>query len=286
MPPEIPLTDLATARAEMLPRALARREVRFLVEQHIVARLHVLLAQGNYRVEEWVRRYSREPSLGGLASLLVRVRLWSERELDPVEELRLDPDRFSLFVWSRFWTLPQLEAVLNDAIPKTRPSLVVENLDCEPATAAVRAATSLDTDHAGWEAPEKLLRGLHAEMRSAAMLAPEHQLVQHVLRRVGAAVRRLADFEEAYERATALDPLPDWVNAALDAVDSSGLDHHAMNAATKLVRRVSCRLWCTGTYKVPEAPLRPVQPKEDVPPPKVAERPAPQSQLEEAEIGF
>ncbi len=264
LPADLSLTDLAWSRAELLPRAFARPEVRLLIEQHIVARLHVLLARENDDVQRWVRTHFRPTWFGSCVAALLRTGLRRYRNRDPVTMLRLDPERFSAFVWKVLWTLPELEAVLDVAIPATRrpvrrvtpepdPVAIAVKPETDPVAIAVKVATSLDTDHAGWTQPEKLLDELYAEMRMAHALSPGHSLVRHIFHRVQVALKRLANFEDAYERGTAQDPLPEWVNAALEAVDSSEVEQQDTESATKLVRRISCRLWVTGTYYLPDA---------------------------------
>jgi hypothetical protein len=287
IPRDMSLTDLAMARAEVLPRALARRDVRLLVEQHIVARLHVLLSQGNYYVETWIRTHHRNPWVTFVRSTMARIGLRGPCERDPVTVFRLDPDEFSAFVWKRFWAIPELENVLDSAVPATEPAQFEDRLDSEPVTTAVKVATSLDTDHPGWAQPEKLLRELHEEIRAANTLAPDHALIRHVLHRVEQAVKRLGDFEAAYEIGTTQDPLPEWVNAALDVVDSAECQQHGADSATKLVRRISCRLWLTGMYRFPAAQKPSITAKSEPPDrPPVATIPLPHSVDYEVDTGF
>ena len=295
MPAELSLTDLARARAELLPRAFARPEVRLLVEQHIVARLHVLLARQNDDIQQWIRTHHRPTWFGSCLAALVRWGLRRYRDRDPVTVFRLDPERFSAFVWKMLWALPELEAILDVVVPATRrparrgtpdPVTIAVKVESDPVAIAVKVATSLDTDHAGWTQPEELLDGLYAEMRMAHALAPDHSLVRHIFQRVQHALKRLANFEDAYERGTAQDPLPEWVNAALEAVDSSELEQQGTESATKLVRRISCRLWATGSYYLPDAHPRPIETEPDIlARPPAAPAPAPQVE-QEIETGF
>jgi hypothetical protein len=287
LPTDLALTDLAVARAELLPRALARREAYLLFEQHVVARLHVLLAEGNYYVERWVRKHHRTPWLTILWSVVMQVLRRRRPDNDPIPALRLDPDAFSAFVWSKLWALPELEDVLKSAVPMTRPPSVEGTLDSDAGTIALKVATTLDTDHAGWTHPEKLLRDLHAEIRAASSLAPRDRLVSHALGRVQRAVKRLGDFDDAYARGTAQDPLPEWVSVALEAVDSSDIERLDAESATKLVRRVSCRLWVTGSYPLPEVkPTASAPTQAPLAPTTSMERPAPALRHEEVETGF
>jgi hypothetical protein len=251
---DIGLTDLATVRAELLPRALAREENRLLFEQHVVAPLHVLLVQGDYRVRAWVSEHHNDTLRRFGRWIRARISRRNS-EYDPVDTFRLDPDGFSWFVWKNIWALPELEEVLNFAVPAIEPAQVCNQIESEPVTTAVKVAARLDTDHSGWADPEKLLRGLHTEIRAANALAADHSLTGHILQRVQHAIKRLEDFEAAYEIGTAQDPLPDWVNAALEAVDSTESQRHDTESITKVVRRIACRLWSTGVYRFPRGQL-------------------------------
>lgn len=266
LPPDLSLPELAAVRADLLPRALARREVRLLVEQHVVARLHVLLGQKNFDVETWIRAHHRDPRLAAFRATILRLGRLPHGEVDPVPVLRVNPDVFSEFVWKRFWALAELEHVLLTAVPATQPPVLERATEGDPASAAVKVAMRLDTDHDGWAHPEQLLRALHAEMRAASSLDPEHPLVRHVLQRVQRAVQRLLDFDEAYERGTAQDPLPEWVSTALEEVESSDVLARGTESATKLVRRIACRLWVTGAYALPPTPAPPAVAKPEAPP--------------------
>lgn len=287
---DIGLTDLATVRAELLPRALAREENRLLLEQHVVAPLHVLLVQGDYRVRSWVSEHHNDT--------LARIGRWirarisrQHSEYDPVEAFRLDPDGFADLVWKNIWAWPELQEVLDLAVPAIEPAQIRNQLESEPVTTAVKVAARLDTDHAGWADPEKLLRGLHTEIRAANALATDHSLTGHILQRVQHAIKRLEDFEAAYEIGTAQDPLPDWVNAALEAVDSTESQRQDTESVTKLVRRISCRLWVTGAYRFPGGQLpqisanRNAQSSPPVAPP-IATPPPPQFADYEVATGF
>lgn len=294
VPTDLSLMDLAISRAELLPRALARKDARLYFEQQVVAPLHVLLVQGNREVRAWVFEHHNDT--------WTRFRRWIKAcvkrqrcECDPVEEFRLDPNGFSLLVWKNLWALPELEEVLNVAVPPTEPTKERDQTDSNPVDTAVDVAVRLDTDHLGWAQPGNLLQGLHAEIRAAKALAPDHVLTRHVFQRVQHAIKRLEDFEAAYEVGTAQDPLPDWVSAALDAVDAIEFRGHDNESVTKVVRRMACRLWTTGLYRFPGGQLpqisanRNAQSSQPVAPsmaPPIATPPPPQFADYEVATGF
>jgi hypothetical protein len=260
MPADLPLTDLAAARANMLPRALTRPAVRLLFEQHVIGPLHVLLARGNYQVEAWVRDHHRDVFGAVRAWSLSRVLRRHVQRRDPVAALRLRPESFSALVWRTLWALAELEGILATSVPSA-DTRSADTDDADPVRSAVDVAMRLDTDHSEWAEPERFLRDLHRAIRAATSLAPSQAMVRHVARRVHHAVLRLPDFAEAYDVATAQDPPPDWIGQALEAIDSEH-EYRGTDSAAKLVRRIACRIWVNGSLPVPSrgSPPTPVAP--------------------------
>lgn len=270
LPADIALTNLAGARAEMLPRALARWSVYLLVDQHVIATLHRLLARGDYDVCRWVRVHYRPGRIRRALGRLTWWRVTARSAQDPVERFRTAPQAFASFVWSQFWALPELEETLDAAMPSGDPTVASDrDLGSDAVTTAVHVATKLDTDHSGWSDPGRFLRELHSQIRGALLLMPGHPMVQHVHDRSLRAARRFGDFEEAYGIATAHEPPPEWVSAALDAFDASDVRRHGADQVTKIVRRIACRLWVTGNFPMPERDVSA--------PPSSRQRPAPRS---------
>jgi hypothetical protein len=252
LPSDISLANLAAARAVLLPRSLARWEMQRLFEQHVIAVMHRLLARDDYDVCRWVRVHYRSVWRRILRRLLRRLGRY-RAPLDPVELYRTKPGAFATFVWSRLWALPELEERLEATMPSGDPPLSA-GIDSDAVTTAVQVATKLDTEHPGWGDPDRLLRDLYAKIRAAVTLMPEHPMVAHVHERVSRATARLVEFDPAYNLGATLDPLPEWIQAALDAFDATDVRRHGPDQVTKVVRRIACRLWVTGTYPFPQAP--------------------------------
>lgn len=287
LPADIALTNLAGARTEMLPRALARWSVYLLVEQHVIATLHRLLARGDYEVCRWVRVHYRPSRIW---RSLARLTSWrSSPARDPVDRFRTAPRAFASFIWSHFWALPELEETLDAAMPSGDPCGSRDrDLDTDSVRTAVQVATKLDTDHSGWSDPGRLLRELHSQIRGALLLTPGHPMVQHVHDRSLRAARRFGDFEAAYDIATDQEPPPEWVSAALDAFDASDVRRQGTHQVTKIVRRIACRLWVTGNFPMPvrDVSAPPSSRERPVPPAVPAVGPAFHLVADEPEVGF